>query len=537
MNGRFENDLVELTKAATRPLSPHRTFSHSSHPGAGGNRNNRGSSRFLARLYSWFQGCCCCCCSCCPRRDSVLAVIVFGQFVSFLTAAAGAAQGTLELDCHLSAPSLSVTPFYVCLAFGLIPLYCMQQNLAKERICNSAKKTDSDDDEGRKEFRDEKDSETPVTCVTGASAGAVEEEKMDVTKFLETEDEEEEDFEGGKTDSWRSMRSEAPVAPKHTFLGLIPISHPAYVYLIVALADFYANYFTVMAFRYTTITSVALTDAFAIPSAMALSCCWFGKKYSSAHYLGISVCMIGIALNVYQDSQKDDDGKTTDHNRLLANVTEEYPHKTLGDALGLFGGILFGVSNTIAEYLVRDNNTSATIANMEYLSLLGFFASIICLLQVSLLEADRVNHFMYFMGSDKADDICPGGKAFGLWMGFSLSCLLLYIGTARFLQVSEAVFLNLSLLTGDFWSVGFSVIAEHIAPLPLFYPSLAFIIGGTIFYEMSGEPAATESQAHPQLYDTNQTGTSIDEGTVSQQESDERSSSCDVDAETSAVWA
>ena len=50
------------------------------------------------------------------------------------------------------------------------------------------------------------------------------------------------------------------------------------------------------------------------------------------------------------------------------------------------------------------------------------------------------------------------------------------------------MFLNLSLLTGDFWSVGFSVVAEHIRPLPLFYPSLAFIIGGTILYEMTPSP-------------------------------------------------
>ena len=49
-----------------------------------------------------------------------------------------------------------------------------------------------------------------------------------------------------------------------------------------------------------------------------------------------------------------------------------------------------------------------------------------------------------------------------------------------------AVFYNLSLTTDDFWSMGFSFVAENMAPLPLFYPSLALIVGGTVLYEITG---------------------------------------------------
>ncbi|KAL7564795.1 hypothetical protein ACA910_021057 [Epithemia clementina (nom. ined.)] len=317
-----------------------------------------------------------------------------------------------------------------------------------------------------------------------SSSMVFEEEQSPITKFLGEEG-------NAKTPGLLGSRNVA--APrgvfKYSFFGFLPLIQPNYVYILTALADFYGNYFTVLAFRYTTITSVALTDAFAIPSAMALSYCWLERKYSTLHYLGIAACMFGISLDVIQDCVYDEKMKAAaDHDRLLHNAEDPYPHKALGDTLGLVGGVLFGVSNTVAEYLVRDPTATPLIANLEYLSMLGIWSSIICIFQVALLEPDRIKHFIFFMESDRAEQMCSAEKAFALWMGFSICLLLLYIGNARFLQISEAVFLNLSLLTGDFWSVGFSVVAENIKPLPMFYPSLAFIVGGTVLYEMIETP-------------------------------------------------
>ena len=64
-----------------------------------------------------------------------------------------------------------------------------------------------------------------------------------------------------------------------------------------------------------------------------------------------------------------------------------------------------------------------------------------------------------------------------------------YIGASHFLIISDAAFFNLSLLTGDLWSVIFSVIAEHIVPEPLFFAALMLVLSGVVMYEMAPSPA------------------------------------------------
>ena len=66
--------------------------------------------------------------------------------------------------------------------------------------------------------------------------------------------------------------------------------------------------------------------------------------------------------------------------------------------------------------------------------------------------------------------------------------VLNYILTARFLLISEATFLNLSLLTADIWSVLFTVIAEEIVPQPLFFVALTMIVSGVLIYELAPSP-------------------------------------------------
>jgi len=72
----------------------------------------------------------------------------------------------------------------------------------------------------------------------------------------------------------------------------------------------------------------------------------------------------------------------------------------------------------------------------------------------------------------------------GLLMAYAFTCSLSYVGASRFLMISEAAFLNLSFLTGDFWSLAFSVVAERIVPSPLFFVALTLTISGVVIYEM-----------------------------------------------------
>ena len=82
----------------------------------------------------------------------------------------------------------------------------------------------------------------------------------------------------------------------------------------------------------------------------------------------------------------------------------------------------------------------------------------------------------------------PPAPGWWLLAGFTVAQILSYIGASKFLQVSEATFFNLSLLTGDLWSVAFSIVVEHIVPHPLFYGALIFTVAGVFIYETAPTP-------------------------------------------------
>ena len=194
-------------------------------------------------------------------------ILVFGQILSFLLACTGAAQATLALDCHLSAPTFTVGLFYFGLSFSLIPVYLS----------------------GRRNSRHSTIPQEPENDTSTAAS--------------------------------RQQTS-------YTLFYVIPLQAPAWIYLCMAFLDVYANYFTVLAFKYTTITSVTLFDALAIPSAMILSRLFLKRTYTYTHLLGVFTCMLGILCNVLQDYEDDtssDDG----------TVAKEYPHKLKGDVLSI----------------------------------------------------------------------------------------------------------------------------------------------------------------------------------------------------------
>ena len=76
--------------------------------------------------------------------------------------------------------------------------------------------------------------------------------------------------------------------------------------------------------------------------------------------------------------------------------------------------------------------------------------------------------------------------------------MLSYVGGSRFLVISEAACFNLSLLTGDLWSVVFSVVAERIVPQPLFFAALAAVLSGVVMNEMAPAPALEKQQQQQQ---------------------------------------
>jgi len=253
------------------------------------------------------------------------------------------------------------------------------------------------------------------------------------------------------------------------------------MYAAIAVIDVYANYTTILAFKYTTITSASLFDALAIPSAITVSRIFFGRRYTKAHLLGVMVCSIGIALNMLQDYRENKHLEEVGNDEESAQeqlIQEDYPHKMRGDILAIIGGILYGVSNTLQEVIVRD------VPLTEYLGCMTFFASIISFIQVLILERDDVMAFF----SQSASDTCTEREGLILFFAFAVGGMVNYTGISAFLQMSDAAFLNLNLLTGDAWAVAFSVFAEGIVPPASFYVALIITVSGVFIYETAPSP-------------------------------------------------
>ena len=98
----------------------------------------------------------------------------------------------------------------------------------------------------------------------------------------------------------------------------------------------------------------------------------------------------------------------------------------------------------------------------EYLCLMGMFAFGISLVQALWLEWQDILEF--FGESDQHSATCSLEKGWFLFFTFVVVTLMGYKGASMFLIMSEAAFFNLSLLTGDLWSILFSIVAERIVP-------------------------------------------------------------------------
>lgn len=234
----------------------------------------------------------------------------------------------------------------------------------------------------------------------------------------------------------RLRTPKSPHQKEYSFFGLISIQTSLRRYAMMAMIDVYANYTTVLAYKFTTITSVAIFDAFAIPSAIIVSRCFFGRRYTKVHLLGVLICSIGITLNVLLDYREDkkvaaeSDGEASAQEQL---IEADYPHKLAGDFLAIIGGILFGLSNTLQEVTVKDG------ALVEYLGCFTFFAAIIAFVQALLTESQEVVEFF----TEPATETCNDKEGEHLLFFFAIGGMISYIGNGAFLQISDAAFFNL----------------------------------------------------------------------------------------------
>ncbi|VEU39422.1 unnamed protein product [Pseudo-nitzschia multistriata] len=399
-------------------------------------------------------------------------ILLLGQVLSLLLASGGAAQATLHLQCGLSAPTFAMSLVYL----GLFAIHCPLLWFRRWRESKSDGLSTVESEEEVVVFDQHAYSNSNVDANGHAIASYCRpersEERLPITVEHGEKDAVHPIHSQTTNDNISSMRVSKPLLKKTYFW-----------YLLLAFCDTQANALTILAFRYTTLTSVTLFDSLAIPSAMILSSLFFQstRRYQALHYLGVFLCMVGVVFNVLQDYKSDNEIiETTD--------SSSYTHKLRGDVCAIVGGLLYGLNDVLTEVTLSETRDTT-----EYLGMIGACGSIIAILQAFVLERVEIQGFLSETVGISVDGdelrACSTAEAMWLLVAFVGVTICSYLGASRFLMVSEAALFNLSLLTGDLWSVVFSVFGEKIVPRPLFFCALAAVLSGVVVYEMAPSPA------------------------------------------------
>lgn len=427
----------------------------------------------------------------CALSISKTKVICMGQVLSLVLALTGAMQSSLHLDCNLSAPFFCMCSFYtpLCMLY-LTRLILRERSHRKMQL----RQRPSQSEISPGEMKGQRDNQRIKKL-----RARFEKRNCLLSRWSVCHPD-----AGGQNENSQVLGERKPrfVGKRHTrnfsLCGLVSIQSSPLLYLGVATADVYANYTTILAFKYTTITNVSLFDALAIPSAMVVSRFFFGRRYTRIHFLGVFICGVGVSMNILLEYEANKE-RSGDEDL----VEEIYPHKMMGDTLAIIGGLLFGVDNTLQEIAVRDWGSLE-----EYLGAMTFFSAIITFVQALVLERENIGDFFR---ESSGNETCP--KAWGalLYAVFVLGCMLQYLGISSFLRISDAAFLNLSLLTGDAWAVCYAIFAENIYPTDGFYLALLITVSGVVVYEAAPSVHAAKyfGEAESQLHASAETSSNF----------------------------
>ena len=232
-------------------------------------------------------------------------------------------------------------------------------------------------------------------------------------------------------------------------------------YIFAAILDVEANFLVILAYNYTTITSIMLLDCFTIPCCMILSYVFLGCRYTSKHLFGILLCLLGLVCIIMNDwfgpDKKDN---------------EEVSNAVLGDILCLSGAVLYACSNVLQETMVKFTSRN------RYLGYLGSYGWFIAFTQCMLLELPHIRRANITL------------EVVISIISFVLCLFFMYTNTSAFLQQqgSDTIIFNLSLLTSDIYAVLFTFLFHGYLVSWLYFVSFALVMGGLYVYYSETSP-------------------------------------------------
>jgi solute carrier family 35 protein F1/2 len=256
-------------------------------------------------------------------------------------------------------------------------------------------------------------------------------------------------------------------------LALKPLTRPWWQYAVLAFLDVEANFLVVLAFRYSSVTSITLLDCWSIPVALALTRILSLAAYKKGHYGGASLCILGLAVLVATDRHFAG-GSSGGGNREQPSSNK---FSFWGDMLVILGASLYAGCNVLQEHLLGDVEPS------ELLCMLGCFGLVLSICQ-SVLTAE-VQTVLHYPATWPAL-----GVILGPWIAYGVSMFAFYSLVPYELQWGGAAILNLSLLSSDLWSAlarltffgGFSALSALS-----FLVAFLFVAAGIALYSYAGE--------------------------------------------------
>jgi solute carrier family 35, member F1/2 len=195
-------------------------------------------------------------------------------------------------------------------------------------------------------------------------------------------------------------------------------------YIILAFFDVEGNYFTVLAYRYTTILSAQLINFWAIVVVVILSFLILKVRYHWAQILGILICIGGMGMLLGSDALN---GST------VGGISGS--HQLKGDLFAVLGASFYGLCNVYEEWFVSGRPL------YEVIGQLGFWATIINGIQAAIFDRHSFRTATW------------NGAVAGYLVGYTLILNIFYTLVPILYRFASAAFQNISLLTGNFWGV------------------------------------------------------------------------------------
>ena len=222
-------------------------------------------------------------------------------------------------------------------------------------------------------------------------------------------------------------------------------------YIILSFCDVEGNYFTVLAYQYTTILSAQLINFWAIVMVVAISFLFLKVRYHPTQVIGILVAIGGLGILFASD-------------HITGATSSDAVDAVKGDLFALLGATFYGLANVFQEVLVSERPL------YEVVGQLGLWGMVINGAQAGIFNR----------GDFATASWNP--RVGGYLAGYTLALALFYSLGPLVFRMGSAAFFNIGLLTVNFWgtAIGTSVFGYAIH---FMYP-IAFvcIILGQVIY-------------------------------------------------------